>query len=196
MLLRPVVLARRCASWAATVGLLIIGSACSEDLSAPGPAVALGVALGDGVPQVQAALGRSAIVGDMPAPFVNLPSPPIVKVVRDPTKGIDVVFDSSGKATQVDLFAPYAGQFHGVGLGTSRDEMLARLGEPHLTRDDASGDVSYRYFFKNTAAYVFFHVAATGGASKVKTISIESSAPVGILILNPKTRNPVTMVTR
>ena len=101
--------------------LLMAGTVGAQDKKIDG----LPIKLGDSIEKVKAALG-TAIEPEESKSAVQRNS----KALRLKTRGIWVFFDQDGRAYNIRLDAPFAGNVAGVQIGQSRALLVEKLGKP------------------------------------------------------------------
>jgi hypothetical protein len=83
------------------------------------------IRIGDAVGAVQAALHTTI----EPVPQTGAQGP--TQILRLPTRGLWVFFKASNQSYTVRFDAPFNGTVSGIGIGTSRDDLVAKLGQPN-----------------------------------------------------------------
>jgi len=108
------------------ISLVAVGLTISSLALAQGKAIqGLPVALGDSIEKVQSALGTT-----MQAEESKSAVQTNTKQLRLKTQGIWVFFDQDGKAYNIRLDAPFAGNIGGVKIGDSKAALTEKLGKP------------------------------------------------------------------
>jgi hypothetical protein len=157
---------------------LNIGCATPEKASSAG----LGIAIGDDLTKVRAALGTSAPLQERP----RTPAPRGVAVtfissrfVELADRGTTVWFTDGGdpRVRRIVLSPPYAGRINGIALGDTVQQLKAKLGEPHTSQSFPGRGTYYRYAVDDSA-YVFFEADPAMRITSIVIAPEQSPFPV------------------